>query len=474
MEKYDAVIVGSGPNGYAAGIRLLQEGLSVLMIESQEEIGGGVRSAELTLPGFVHDIGSTVHPLAYASPYLSTLPLHQHGLRWIQPEAPLAHPLEEGEAIIMYRELEKTAAQLGKDEQAYIKLMQSAVDDWEQIAPDFLGPLRWPEHPLKFARFGLRAIQPLSWLNKISFKEEKTKALLAGLSAHAMLPLSNWASSGIAMVLGILAHRVGWPFPEGGAKSLSHALDSYYKSLGGEVQLNTKVSSISDIPPCRAILLDTSPQVLLNMQGIRLPWWYKQDLKRYHYGQGIFKMDWALSEPIPFLNKDCLKAATVHIGPTYEDIARSEREMWQGKHPDKPYVLLVQSSLFDKSRAPEGKHTAWAYCHVPRFSEKDMSQEIEQQIERFAPGFKEVILKRHSMNTKAVQQISANYIGGDINCGAQTINQQFTRPVYRLNPYRTGIKGMYLCSSATPPGGGVHGMSGFHAAETAIRDLKRS
>lgn len=473
MKKYDAVVVGSGPNGYAAGIRLLQQGYSVLMLEANAESGGGARSSQLTLPGYIHDIGSAIHPLAYASPYFKTLPLEEFGLKWLYSEAALAHPLEHGEALLMYQDLNKTAAQLGRDTLAYTRLMQPAVENWEQIAPDFLGNLRWPSHPLKLAQFGLKAVQPLSLLNKIAFKEERTRALMAGLAAHAMLPLSKWASSGIAMVLGVLAHKVGWPFPEGGAQSITHALDGLYKSLGGSIQLNTRVQSVSDIPPCQLIILDTAPQVLLDMKGIRLPFWYRQDLKRYHYGQGIFKLDWALSEPVPFTNKDCLKAATVHFGPSYAEIAKSEKEIWKGKHPDTPYVLFVQPSLFDKSRAPEGRHTAWAYCHVPRYSEQDMTSAIENQIERFAPGFKDVILERHKMNTKAVQQISANYIGGDINCGAQTLNQQFTRPVYRLNPYRTPVKGMYLCSSATPPGGGVHGMGGFHAAETAIRDLAR-
>ncbi|WKN32084.1 NAD(P)/FAD-dependent oxidoreductase [Porifericola rhodea] len=473
MKKYDAVVVGSGPNGYAAAIRLLQEGYSVLILEAHAYKGGGARSEALTLPGYVHDTGSAIHPLAYASPYLSTLPLAEHGLRWGFSEAPLAHPLDGGDALLMYQDIEKTAIQLGKDYQAYIDLMQPSVEHWDEIAPDFLGPLSWPSSPLKLAQFGLRAIQPLSLLNKIAFKEDRTKALLAGLSAHAMLPLHKWASSGIAMVLGTLAHKVGWPFPLGGAQAITDALDSYFRSLGGEVQLNTPVSSIADLPPSRMILVDTAPQLLLDMKGIHLPWWYRQNLKNYQYGQGIFKVDWALSEPIPFTNKKCLKAATVHLGPSYEAISSSELDNWQGRHSEKPYVLLVQPSLFDKNRAPEGKHTAWAYCHVPRYSRKDMTEAIENQIERFAPGFRDVILQRHTMNTKAVEQMSANYIGGDINCGAQTITQQFTRPVYQLNPYRTPVEGLYICSSATPPGGGVHGMCGFHAAETAIKDMAK-
>lgn len=471
MKKYDAVVVGSGPNGYAAGIRLLEAGLSVLMLEANEEIGGGLRSAELTIPGFMHDIGSTVHPLAYASPYLSTLPLNNYGLEWVHPEAPLVHPLENGEAVLVHQDLQKTAAQLGSDRQAYLDLMMPAVENWDKISPDFLGPLRFPAHPFKLAQFGLKAVQPLNWLKKLYFKENQSKALLAGLAAHGMLPLDSWASSGIAMVLGTLAHKVGWPFPKGGAYNLAKALNQYFQSLGGEVQTGRRVGSVSDLPPCRIVMLDTAPQLLLEMGGIRLPWWYKTQLKAYRYGQGIFKMDWALSEPIPFTNPDCRKAGTVHIGSSYEEIASSEKDMWNKKHSKKPYVLLVQSSLFDNSRTPQGKHTAWAYCHVPAYSKEDMSQAIENQIERFAPGFRDIIIGRHTMNTHAMQAFSANYIGGDINCGAQTLTQLFTRPVYRPTPYRTPLEGIYLCSSATPPGGGVHGMSGYHAAKAALKDL---
>lgn len=473
MKKYDAVVVGSGPNGYAAGIRLLQDGLSVLMVEANDEKGGGLRSGELTLPGFVHDIGSTVHPLAYASPYLSTLPLDQFGLEWVHPEASLAHPLENEEAVLVHQNLERTAEQLGKDKQAYLDLMGPAVENWEQVSPDFLGPIRFPSYPIKLAQFGLKAVQPLSVLSKLYFKEDRSKTLLAGLAAHGMLPLDNWASSGIAMVLGTLAHKVGWPFPRGGARNLASALDQYFLSLGGEVQTGKKVRSVSDLPPCRIIMLDTAPRLLLEMGGTRLPWWYRTQLKAYRYGQGIFKMDWALSEPIPFANSECHKAGTIHIGASYEEIASSEKDMWKKKHSDKPYVLLVQSSLFDSSRAPKEKHTAWAYCHVPAYSTEDQTEVIEKQIERFAPGFRDVIIGRHTMNTHAMQAFSANYIGGDINCGAQSLSQLFTRPVYRLTPYRTPLEGVYLCSSATPPGGGVHGMCGYHAAEAALKDLRK-
>jgi phytoene dehydrogenase-like protein len=470
MKKYDAVVVGSGPNGYAAAIRLLQHGLAVLMLEANEEPGGGVRSEALTLPGFVHDTGSAVHPLGMASPFLRRLPLEKYGLSWIQPEVPMGHPLDEGEGVLLYRSIEQTALQLGEDARAYRQLMQPSVANWDEIAETFLGPLRFPRHPIKLSGFALRAASPMSWLSKVFFKEAGSRALLAGLAAHSMLPMSKFASSGVGMVLGTLAHKVGWPLPRGGAMNLSGALHSHFLELGGEIRTNFRVRSLSDLPACRAILLDTAPRLLLEMGGLRLPAWYRAQLKAYRYGQGIFKMDWALSDPIPFSHSEMKKAGTLHIGGSFEEIARSEKDMWQGRHSERPYVLLVQPSVFDSSRAPAGSHTAWAYCHVPARSTRDMTTVIERQIERFAPGFMDTILARHSMNTQAMEAFSANYVGGDINSGAQTITQLFTRPSYSLTPYRTAVDGMYLCSSATPPGGGVHGMSGFHAAETAIKD----
>lgn len=470
MAHYDAVVVGSGPNGYAAAITLQQQGLAVLIVESEERVGGGVRSSSLTLPGFVHDVCSAIHPLGVGSPFFSSLPLADFGLKWIYPPDALAHPLDDGRTILLKRSVQETALQLGEDQDAYLDLMQPVVKHWDKIAPDLLGPLSWPRHPLDFLRFGLRAGQSAEGLAKRIFKKVPAKALIAGIAAHAMLPLDRWSSSGIAMVLGALGHVTGWPFPEGGAQSITKSLDDYFKSLGGMVETNRRIKSVADLPESQVVLFDITPRQLLQIEGLDFSSFYRWQLKNYQYGQGVFKIDWALSQPIPFKNPDCLRAATIHIGGSLEEIARAEKAIWKNQHSDKPYVLLVHQSPFDRSRAPQGQHTAWAYCHVPRNSTKDMTHVIEAQIERFAPGFRDIVLARHTMNTADLEQYNANYIGGDINGGAQTLAQLFTRPVFRLRPYRTSLKGAYICSSATPPGGGVHGMCGYHAALLAIKD----
>ena len=394
MKRYDAVVVGSGPNGFAAAILMQRAGLSVVILEAEEQLGGGVRSAELTLPGFVHDIGSAIHPLGMGSPFLSTLPLDRFGLKWVHPDAPLAHPLDGGQAFVLERSVADTAAQLGVDRQAYINLMQPVVAQWDNVAPSFLGPLRWPKHPLDLTSFGLRAMPPATMLANWSFKGMPAKALFAGLAAHSMLPLEKIVSAAAGLVLGALGHVVGWPFPRGGSQQITNALHAYFTTLGGEVVTGHRVRSIADIPPNRATLFDISPQQLLNMRGLDFPTLYRRQLERFKYNQGIFKVDWALSDPIPFTNQACNRAATVHLGGTMAEIAASERMMWRGQHSDDPYVLLVQQSTFDPSRAPAGKHTAWAYCHVPRYSKIDMTEIIEKQVERFAPGFRETILGR--------------------------------------------------------------------------------
>ncbi len=470
MNNFDAVVIGSGPNGYAAAIAMQQQGLSVLILEAEQETGGGTRSAALTLPGFVHDLGSTIHPLGAGSPFLSTLPLDRFGLEWVYPTHALAHPLDNGEAVLLKRSVAETAQQFGKDAGAYQRLMQPVVDHWDDIAPDFLGPLPWPKHPVQLAQFGLRALQSAEGLAYRTFEEAATRAFIAGLAAHVMLPLNSLASSAIALVLGALGHRIGWPFPKGGAQAITRSMDGYFKSLGGRVETGRRVQSMADIPTCKAMLFDITPKQLLNIKGLSFSTLYRKQLEHYQYGQGIFKIDWALDSPIPFSNPACGTAATMHLGGTLEEIALSERLVWQKKHPEKPYVLLVQQTQFDSSRAPEGKHTAWAYCHVPRYSQIDMTAAIEQQVERFAPGFSDTILARHTMHAVQVEQFNANYIGGDINGGAQTIFQQFTRPSFRLKPYRTSVKNVYICSSSTPPGGGVHGMCGYHAARIALKD----
>ncbi|HAL82208.1 MAG TPA: FAD-dependent oxidoreductase [Mucilaginibacter sp.] len=472
LEKrdFDAIVVGSGPNGLAAAILMQQKGLSVLLIEGKETVGGGLRSAELTLPGFVHDICSAVHPLAVASPFFETLPLSDHGLEYIYPEIAAAHPFDNGSVAILKKSLEETALLLGTDEQAYLDLMQPIVKDWPSIAPDVLGPLHYPKHPLAMARFGLSALTSATWLSK-KFKTPGAKALFAGMAAHAIQPLSNLTTSAIALVLMASAHLKGWPIPKRGSNQIANALASYFVSLGGKIETNYYVKSLEQLPSAHAVLFDVTPRQLLQIAGHRFSSLYKWQLERYRYGMGVFKIDWALDAPIPFTATGCRGAGTVHIGNTFEEIAACEQQVWNGTIPEKPFVLLSQPSVFDPSRAPEGKHTAWAYCHVPNGSKADMTAAIENQVERFAPGFKETILARHTMDTAQMEEYNPNYIGGDINGGVIDIGQLFTRPVLRWSPYKTSAKGIYICSSSTPPGGGVHGMCGYHAAKKALRDV---
>lgn len=472
LEKrdYDAVVVGSGPNGLAAAIYLQQNGLSVLLLEGKAEIGGGMRSAELTLPGFMHDICSAVHPLAAGSPFFQQLPLAGHGLEYIYPEIAAAHPFDNGKAAVLKQSVEETAKLLGSDEQAYLSLMQPIVKDWPSIAPDVLGPLHFPKHPLAMARFGLPALTPATHLAK-RFKTPEAKGLLAGMAAHAMQPLTNMATSAIALVLMANGHLKGWPVPKGGSNNIANALASYFVSIGGKIETGVYVRSMEQLPSAHAVLFDVSPRQLLQIAGHKFSSLYKWQLERYRYGMGVFKIDWALDAPIPFKAEGCLRAGTVHIGNTLQEIADGEQQIWNGHHPEKPYVLLAQQSLFDTSRAPASKQTAWAYCHVPNGSTVDMTNIIENQVERFAPGFKERILAKHTMNTAQVEEYNPNYIGGDINGGVIDIGQLFTRPALRWSPYKTSARGIYLCSASTPPGGGVHGMCGYYAAKRVLKDL---
>lgn len=472
LEKrdYDAVIVGSGPNGLAAAILLQQNGLSVLLIEGKKEIGGGLRSAELTLPGYLHDICSAIHPLAAASPFFETLPLQQHGLEYIYPEIAAAHPFDDGTAAILSKSIEQTASLLGADEQAYLKLIKPVVKNWPLIAPDALGPLHFPKHPLAMAQFGLDGLTSARFLEK-RFKTQAAKGLFAGMAAHAIQPLSNLATSAIALVLMAQGHLKGWPVPKGGSKQIASALASYFISIGGKIETDRYIESLDQLPSTHAVLFDITPKQLLKIAGHRFSSLYKWQLEHYRYGMGVFKIDWALDAPIPFKAEQVKQAGTVHIGNTFKEIADGEQRIWKGEHPEKPYVLLAQQSQFDASRAPEGKQTAWAYCHVPNGSEKDMATIIEQQVERFAPGFRDTILAKHTFNTTQMEQYNPNYIGGDINGGVIDIGQLFTRPALRWSPYKTSAKGLYICSSSTPPGGGVHGMCGYHAAKKALSDI---
>ncbi|HSC36674.1 MAG TPA: NAD(P)/FAD-dependent oxidoreductase [Chitinophagaceae bacterium] len=467
---YDAVVVGSGPNGLAAAIALQQKGLSVLVAEAKDSIGGGLRSAALTLPGFTHDTCSAIHPMAAASPFFSTLPLQQFGLEYLQPALPAAHPFDGGKAAVLAHSLPETAAALGIDAAAYTRLMQPIVNDWPVLVNDLLAPLHIPRRPLAMASFGLKAVSSALQLSK-RFTTEAAKGLFAGMAAHAIQPLSNLTSSAIGLVLLAAGHRGGWPIPRGGSQQIAHALAAYFTSIGGTIQTGLYVKSLQDLPSAKAILFDVTPRQLLQIAGHRFSSLYRWQLERYRYGMGVFKIDFALADVIPFTNEQCRRAGTIHIGNTIQEIAAAEQITSEGKHPDKPFVLLAQQSLFDASRAPEGRHTAWAYCHVPNGSTEDRTMAIEQQIERFAPGFRERILARHTFNTRQLEAYNPNYIGGDINGGIIDIGQLFTRPALRWSPYKTSAKGLYICSSSTPPGGGVHGMCGYHAAQRVLKDI---
>ena len=467
---YDAIVVGSGPNGLAAAIRLQQAGLAVLLVEGQDTIGGGLRSKELTLPGFVHDVCSAIHPMAAGSPYLSTLPLQDFGLNFIYPKVAAAHPFDNGTAAVLKRSIDETAALLGEDKETYLRLLQPVVRDWPALAPDILGPLSIPKNPVAMASFGLKALTAATYMAK-NFTTPEARGLWAGMAAHSIQPLSNLATSAIGLVLMAVGHLRGWPIPEGGSQQMANAMAAYFKSLGGEILTGFQVKSLSQLPPAKAVLLDITPQQLLEIAGYDLSKVYKWQLERYRYGMGVFKIDWALDGPIPFTAPECRQAGTVHLGNTLEEIAQTEAQSSRGQHPEKPFVLLAQQSLFDASRAPAGQHTAWAYCHVPNGSTLDRTEVIEKQVERFAPGFRDRILARHVFNTEKLQAYNPNYIGGDINGGIIDLSQLYTRPAVQLSPYRTSIKGIYICSSSTPPGGGVHGMCGYHAAQRALKDV---
>jgi phytoene dehydrogenase-like protein len=463
-----ATVVGSGPNGLAAAIALATARRRVTVLEGEDSLGGGCRSAELTLPGFVHDTCSTVHALALASPFLSTLPLAAHGFAPAHPDAPLAHPLDDGSAVMLARSVEETARGLGPDEAAYRRLFGPLVRDAQPLFRELLGPLGPPRHPLLLARFGFSGIRSAAALAGSRFQGERAPALLAGCAAHSMLPLSAAASAAFGLVLAVSAHAVGWPVARGGSQRLADALAAHLGELGGSVETGHRVESLGELG-AGAVLLDVTPRQLLRLAGGRLPRAYRRRLEGYRYGPGVFKLDWALDAPIPWTAAEAGRAGTVHLGGTLDEIAAAEQAVARGGHPERPFVLLVQPSSFDPTRAPAGKHTAWAYCHVPNGSTRDMTQAIEAQVERFAPGFRGLILARSAMDTAEVERRNPNYVGGDINGGLQDLRQLFTRPVARAVPYSTPLPGVFLCSSSTPPGGGVHGMCGYWAARAAVR-----
>ncbi|MCE7873229.1 NAD(P)/FAD-dependent oxidoreductase [bacterium CPR1] len=463
--RWDAIVVGSGPNGLAAAIELARHQRSVLVLEAAAEPGGGMRTAELTLPGFKHDVCASIHPTGLASPFFKRLPLD---VEWVHPDVPLAHPLDGGRAVIMERSVSRTAERLGRDGRAYQSLMAPFVAGWDRIDNEALGPIKiFPRAPflmLRLAFFGLRSARSLVG----RFRGQEAPALLAGLAGHSVLPMEWAPGSAAALALGTLAHRVGWPMLRGGTGVLARALAGVLHQLGGELRCNHPVRSLGELPEARIKLLDVTPRQFVAMAGNDLPSSWKDRLLSFRYGPGVVKVDYALSAPVPWTNAEVARAATVHLGGTFEEIARSERACWEGRHAERPYVLCVQNSLFDPTRAPAGKHTLWAYCHVPQASPLDVSASIDDQIERFAPGFRELVLARSVLTPDRLQSYNANYVGGDITGGALTLGQLFTRPVVQLDPYRTPLPGVFLCSSSTPPGGGVHGMCGYHAARSAL------
>ena len=464
----DAVVVGSGPNGLAAAIALAEAGRTVRVIEANATIGGGCRSAELTLPGFVHDPCSAIHPLAAVSPFFRTLPLADHGLAWIQPPLALAHPFDDGSAAILSQSIEETGSSLGEDAGAWSRLFQPLLDDFDLLIDQLLGPFRLPRHPIALARFGLPALLPADRFARWRFAGPRARALFAGLAAHSIIDLGKPVSAAFGLVLGMFGHAVGWPYPEGGSQRISDALAAHFRSLGGTIETGTRVTSLDIAASAGAVLFDTSPRQLLEIAGDQLPGYYRRTLRHYRYGSSVYKIDWALDGPVPWTAEACHLAGTIHLGGTLEEIVAAEHEVATGKHPERPFVLLAQQSLFDATRAPEGKHTLWGYCHVPNRSTVDMTDRIEAQIERFAPGFRERILARSVLDSAALEAGNANYVGGDINIGMQHLRQLFTRPAPRWDPYSTPDRRLYLCSAATPPGGGVHGMAGYHAAQSAL------
>lgn len=473
--RLDAVVVGSGPNGLAAAVELARAGYGVRVIEARDEPGGGTRTRELTLPGFWHDECSAIHPLGILSPYFRRLPLAEHGLEWLQLEANVAHPLDGQPAVMLYRSFERTAERLDDaDGRAWRRLVEPFLEHGHDLLADILGPVtRWPRRPLAMARFGWYGMRPATLLAR-RFAGERARALLAGCAAHSVLPLTHLATSAVALMFAVTAHLEAWPCARGGSRAISAALASYLRSLGGEIECGRPVTSLAELPASRVVLFDLSPAVLVKIAGDALPRRYVKRLERFRYGPATFKVDWALDGPIPWTDPEIARATTVHVGGPLAEIARSERDAWEGRPTERPFLILCQQSHADPSRAPEGKHTGYAYCHLPAGSDVDMTERIEAQIERFAPGFRDRVLARHTTSPREFEAGNPNYVGGAITGGSAEIGQLFTRPVARLDPYATPNPRLFICSASTPPGGGVHGMCGYFAARSAIRRLGKS
>ena len=476
MTEADAVVVGSGPNGLAAAVALARAGASVVVLEGRDEPGGGTRTSELTLPGFRHDVCSACHPMGILSPFFRSLPLQEHGLRWIQPPASAAHPLDRQPAVMLRQSVTETAAALGPDARAYERLLTPLLGDPHGLLEDILGPLRDPEAPDPWMlRFGLAAIRVMAargWPG-VRFDGREARALFAGCAAHSILPLERSLTAALGLLFCLTGHVEAWPVAEGGSAAIAGALASLLLSLGGRIETGNFVSMLTNLPRARVVLFDTSPAQLADIAGPALPAGYVRRLRRYRYGPGVFKVDWALDGPIPWNDPAVLQASTVHLGGTLDEIAAAEAAVWKGQHPERPFVLVCQQSQFDATRAPDGKHTGYAYCHVPGGSTVDLTGIVERQIERFAPGFRDRILARHVMNTADLERYNPSLLGGAITGGAADLGQLFTRPVARWNPYTTPNPRIFLCSAATPPGGGVHGMSGYYAAKAALRRMDR-
>ncbi|MEO8477415.1 MAG: NAD(P)/FAD-dependent oxidoreductase [Actinomycetota bacterium] len=473
--ELDAVVVGAGPNGLAAAIRLAAAGREVQVVEAGPTVGGGSRSAELTLPGYVHDVCAAVMPLGAGSPFLRSLPLEEHGLTWVQPPVPAGHPLDDGTAVLLHRSVDATAAGLGPDAAAYRRLVGPLVERWRDLADASLGPLtEGVRHPLVMARFGVPGVLSARRLAGSLFRGEPARALFAGLAGHSILPLDRPFTAAFGLMLSVTGHAEGWPVARGGAGRFVDAMASYLRSIGGRIETGRRVTSLAELPRARVTLFDLDPAQVAAIAGERLPEGYRRRLRRFRHGPAAFKLDLAIDGPIPWTARELLRAGTVHLGGTLQEVASGEAAVARGDHPERPYVLLAQQSLFDETRAPAGKHTVWAYCHVPAGSTVDMTDRIEGQIERFAPGFRDHILARHVTTPADYERYNLNYVRGDISGGAHDGLQLFARPLLRLVPYTTPAPDLFICSASTPPGGGVHGMSGYHAAGAALRRLRRS